>query len=230
MNADNAAYDRCLIVDVIDEGSGIAPEVMPRLFSAFTQEDKARSFGGLGLGLSICRAVVEMHGGTISAKSDGQGCGSTFTVRLPVTQSHQQSAPLPETSRPANGQAEPEKKQPVRILLVEEHADTAMLMRRLLTAQGHEVIVAGSVVDGLAAAQRTGPDLLISDLGLPDGSGLDLMQKLRDAGHHLPAIALSGYGTSADIENSKAAGFAEHLVKPLQSVGPLKAAIRRLGL
>ena len=229
-NGDGQAHGGNLVVEVIDKGSGIAPEMLPRLFNAFEQEEKARTFGGLGLGLSICKAVVEMHGGTISAHSAGVGCGATFTVRLPVAQ-----CPLSPAGRQppqevvADHEAPQEGGRPLRILLVEDHADTAKLMRRLIMAQGHEVTTAGSVADGLAAVQKQKPDMLISDLGLPDGSGLDLMRQILAQGHRFPAIALSGYGTPADIEKSKAAGFAEHLVKPLSRLELLTAAIARLG-
>ena len=107
---------------------------------------------------------------------------------------------------------------------------TAKLMCRLLMIEGHEVVVASCVAEGLQAARDRRPDLLISDLGLPDGSGLDLMRELVARGERVPAIALSGYGTPADVEKSRAAGFGEHLVKPLQSVEVLSAAIARLGV
>jgi PAS domain S-box-containing protein len=221
-----------LVVEVTDEGSGIDPEMLPRLFNAFEQGRRARSFGGLGLGLSICKAVVEMHGGTISASSEGVGCGATFTVRLPVAQCPLQPASAPQrqattSERSVAGQPE---NRPLKILIVEDHADTAKVMRRLLKAEGHYVTVAGTVSEGLACVRQATPDVLISDLGLPDGSGLDLMRELLEQGQHIASIALSGYGTPADVEKSRAAGFAEHLVKPLSSVGPLIAAIARLGV
>jgi len=220
-----------LVVEVIDQGSGIDPQTLPKLFNAFEQEEKSRSFGGPGLGLSICRAVVEMHGGTISAYSEGVGCGATFTVRLPVAQCPLSPAVVePEETRQAPaGKPSAESNRPLRVLLVEDHADTARLMQRLLMADGQEVITAGCVAEGPTAARQASPDVLISDLGLPDGNGLDLMRQLLEEGQRIPSIALGGYGTSADIEKSRAAGFAEHLVKPLSSVDALTSAIARLG-
>jgi PAS domain S-box-containing protein len=221
-----------LVVEVIDNGSGIDADMVPKLFNVFEQEQKARSFGGLGLGLSICKAVVEMHGGTIYARSEGRGRGSTFTVRLPVAQCALAAAverpapPVPAETVPHLHAAG----RPLRVLVVEDHEDTAMMMQVLLRLEGHDVVLAGSVAAGLAAAAEHEPDLLISDVGLPDGSGLDLMQQLIARGDHLPAIALSGYGTPADIEKSKAAGFLEHLVKPLNGVESLAAAIARAGV
>ncbi|MGE5610679.1 MAG: ATP-binding protein [Bacillota bacterium] len=219
-----------LTVEIIDQGSGIDAEAMPRLFSPFEQEGKARSFGGLGLGLSICKAVVEMHGGSISAFSKGVGCGATFTVRLPVTQGSLQNAgdrPVPSGERQIAG-LPLRGSRPLRILLVEDHVDTAKLVRRLLMTEGHDVTTVETIADGLATVRSARPDLLISDLGLPDGSGLDLMRQLLAEGQRIPAIAFSGYGTPGDIEKSKAAGFAEHLIKPI-SVDALTSAIERLG-
>jgi two-component system, chemotaxis family, CheB/CheR fusion protein len=225
-----------LIVEVIDHGSGIAPDMLPRLFNAFEQEQKARSFGGLGLGLSICKAVVEVHGGAISAHSDGSGKGATFTARLPIAQcplaAARDGSPMDADEAQATGgdgkPASPPLKA-IRILLVEDHADTAKLMSRLLMADGHEVTVADSVASALGAVEQAAGklDLLISDLGLPDGSGHDLMRQLVAQGTAIPGIALSGYGAAADIDKSKAAGFAEHLVKPINP-DLIASAIRRV--
>lgn len=220
-----------LVIEVLDQGVGIAPAMLPRLFNAFEQDPSARSFGGLGLGLSICRTVVEMHGGTIAAASAGVGCGATFTVQLPVAQcprSFTDRLPLHEASEQTTSPQT--NASPLRILLVEDHADTAKIMTRLLRAEGYDVATAGSVAAGLSAVRHHPPEVVISDIGLPDGSGLDLMRQLRAEGHHMPAIALSGYGTAGDIEQSRAAGFAEHLVKPLGSVDLLMAALLRLGV
>ncbi len=221
-----------LVVEVIDEGSGIDPQTLPRLFNAFEQDEKARGSGGLGLGLSICRAIVEMHGGTIAAHSEGPGRGATFTVRLPLAQCALAGGAERPRRAEAAGAVEPApaRRRPLRVLLVEDHADTAEMMALLLGTMGHEAVMAGTVAGGLAAAERGRLDLLISDLGLPDGSGLDLIGQLATRGLRIPAIALSGYGTPADIRKSVAAGFAEHLVKPLDGAGPLEAAIARLGL
>lgn len=217
-----------LRVEVIDQGCGIAPDLLAGVFHAFAQAPDARRLGGLGLGLSICKAVLEMHGGTITAHSAGRGQGATFAVRLPL-------APLrPAPSVPASAIAvalvRASGTQPIRVLLVEDHADTAKVMRRMLLAQGYEVILAASVADGLKAVTQQTPDVLISDMGLPDGSGVELLERLRRLGHRFPAIALSGYGAPADIARSLDAGFAEHLVKPLRSVEQLTQALTRLGV
>ncbi|HSK10127.1 MAG TPA: ATP-binding protein, partial [Vicinamibacterales bacterium] len=229
---DGRQYGGNLVVDVIDQGSGIDPQMLPRLFNVFEQGREARGFGGLGLGLSICKAIVEMHGGTISAHSDGVGLGATFTVRLPVAEcALAKEGEALAGEEPAAAQARTvERNGRLRVLLVEDHEDTAEMMELLLMRMGHEVVTARSVAEALAAVAEARPELLISDLGLPDASGLDLIRQLLARGDRIPAIALSGYGTPEDIQKSKAAGFAEHLVKPLNGPAPLAAAIGRLGV
>ncbi|HOB75724.1 MAG TPA: MASE3 domain-containing protein [Phycisphaerae bacterium] len=213
-----------VVVEVHDTGLGIPPESLGRIFRAFEQADHwvTRRFGGLGLGLTITRAIVQMHGGTIEAHSEGMGTGATFRVRLPVLRIESNVPPAESESPGAATKPDaPQSTQqaarprPLRILLVEDHADTVRVMHKLLKACGHQVQSAGGVTAGLELAIREPFDLLISDLGLPDGSGLELIQALRARGRKLPAIALSGYGQEEDLSRSKAAGFDEHLVKPV---------------
>ena len=197
-----------VVAEVNDSGIGIEADALPRIFSAFEQAERSitRQFGGLGLGLTISKALVEMHGGTIEAQSAGRDQGATFRVRLPLT------APA---GRPAAPAAAPlPAVRPLRILLVEDHGVTANMMRKVLTADGHSVETAGDVATALELAGRHDFDLLVSDLGLPDGSGHDLMRELRARGHKFPGIALSGYGQEEDIQRSRQAGFAAHLTKP----------------
>jgi PAS domain S-box-containing protein len=195
------------IITVRDHGVGIDPAMLPRIFEPFEQGSAGttRQFGGLGLGLTISRAMVELHGGQIEASSEGKGKGSTFTVRLPLIDTPVAAAP-PQAPRPF------ERK--LRILLVEDHGDTARIVARLLSRKGHSVTIAGDVASALRSLGEHEFDLLVSDLGLPDGSGVDLMQELRRRGSHLPGIALSGYGQDQDIQRSRDAGFAIHLTKP----------------
>jgi len=206
-----------------DTGIGIEPERLGRIFDAFYQggEDVTRLFGGLGLGLSITRGLVELHGGTISARSPGKGRGSTFTIEFPLS-----LRPAP-ARREAVGPEEPAG-APARlgILLVEDHADTRNVMARLLGSMGHEVVTAGDVASGLKAAGARPFDLVISDIGLPDGSGLDLIRQL-SAGRAVKSIALSGYGHEEDVRKSREAGFTEHLTKPVD-LRVLKGTIDRL--
>ncbi len=210
----------CLTVRITDNGIGIDPEILPRIFDGFEQGERTitRRFGGLGLGLAVSKAIVEMHGGELTAESLGPGCGATFTVRLP-------SGPLPVSTaeRQLAGLGPPEppaEERRLHILLVEDHADTAAAIADLLANLGHRVSVAGSVAEGLAAAAANtgngdGIDVVLSDLGLPDGTGLDLMRELSER-YGLRGIALSGYGMEEDVQRSHDAGFDVHLTKPVR--------------
>ena len=201
-------------VEVSDTGIGIDPEVLPRIFEAFEQAGRriTRRFGGLGLGLAVSRTLMRLHGGDLTAASDGTGEGSTFTVRLPAGIPDRD---LDDTMVIFPREAQPRLDRGLRLLLVEDHADTAEAMADLLSALGHEVTVAGSVAGAREAAQgrELELDLVVSDLGLPDGSGLDLMRELAE--HGLCGIALSGYGMDEDIQRSREAGFSVHLTKPV---------------
>ena len=213
--------DRCE-VRVQDSGIGIPSEVLPRIFNAFEQGEAhiTRQFGGLGLGLAISRALVELHGGTIRAESKGQGQGATFIVELPG------GADQPASKGPAVDESEGRGVKRIRLLLVEDHADTARALTRFLRTAGMEVVAAGDVASAVAAAERESFDLIVSDLGLPDGDGYEIMRAVR-ARQIIPGIAMSGYGMDDDIRRSAEAGFTEHLVKPI-SVPQLIAAIRRV--
>jgi PAS domain S-box-containing protein len=203
-------------IDVHDSGIGIEREALGRIFDAFAQGERSitRRFGGLGLGLAISKALVELHGGTIEAQSDGAGKGSLFRIRLPLVSartSHPAGAPEGVSASRDN-----DALRAFQILLVEDHGDTAELMMTVLEHGGHRVARATDVASALLAAGRDQFDLLISDLGLPDGSGLDLIRKLRGNGSSIPAIAVSGYGQPNDVAQSRAAGFQVHLVKPIE--------------
>ncbi|AGP36881.1 PAS domain S-box protein [Sorangium cellulosum] len=219
-------YDEAaqVVIEVRDQGVGIEPEVLPRIFDAFEQgnADTTRHFGGLGLGLAISRAIVQLHGGTITASSPGRGAGATFRVLLPAARPPAAATP---TQAKAAGTAAP--RRALRILLVEDHEDTAEMMSELLTLTGHTVRIARSVRAALDLVGAEAFDLLVSDLGLPDGSGTDLIASIRCAGHGLKAIALSGYGMEEDRRKTIRAGFLEHLIKPV-SFRDLDAAIQRV--
>ncbi|WP_437642546.1 CheR family methyltransferase [Sorangium sp. So ce854] len=213
-----------VVIEVRDEGIGIDPEVLPRIFDAFEQGDAAtaRHFGGLGLGLAISRAIVQLHGGSITASSAGRGAGATFRVFLPAARPP--AAVAPARARSAGAVA---PRRPLRILLVEDHEDTAEMMSELLTLTGHAVRIARSVRAALDLAGAEAFDLLVSDLGLPDGSGTDLLESLRSTGNGIKAIALSGYGMEEDRRKSTRVGFLEHLIKPV-SFRDLEASIQRV--
>jgi len=206
---------------------------MPRIFNAFEQGERSRTrvFGGLGLGLAISRAIIELHGGTITALSQGQNHGARFIVRLRTVASDLPNEALPEISGSiASG---PVSLRGLRVLLVEDHPDTANLLTRLLRRAGHEVTWAGSLREARELISATGDNpqsrgfnILISDLGLPDGSGHELMRDLASR-HAMPGIALSGYGMKDDILDSMAAGFSRHITKPVDWQ-ELKLAIQKI--
>jgi len=197
-------------VEVNDSGIGIESEALSRVFNAFEQAERSitQQFGGLGLGLAISKALVEMHGGRIEAHSEGRDKGATFRIRLPLT------SPASQPVSPAPSIAPPRLHRPLRVLLVEDHGVTAKMMKMVLNAEGHTVDTAGDVATALEFAGQQEFDLLLSDLGLPDGSGHDLMRQLRERGHRFPGIALSGYGQEEDLQRSRQAGFDAHLTKP----------------
>jgi PAS domain S-box-containing protein len=219
--------DGKLVVDVADTGLGIEPGVLSRIFDAFDQGDKSvtQRFGGLGLGLAIGRSLAEAHGGRLRATSPGLGQGATFTLELPTVDTPTLRL---EIDLPAAEIAEANPSGPLRILLVEDNLDTLRVMERLLKRKGHDVTAADGVVAARRIAEGREFDLLISDLGLADGSGLDLIRTLAASRPApIPGIALSGYGMDEDVRRSREAGFLEHLVKPVDFPG-LEAAIRRV--
>ena len=216
------ARDNRIVIEIQDTGIGIRPEALPKIFNAFEQADRSvtRRFGGLGLGLAICKALMQLHGGAIAAQSAGPDCGATFRLELPTT-----TASKPSGSEDSNG-SKPVAHAGISILLVEDHADTAGLMQRLLRHRGYKVRLATSVADALRCADSGDFHLLISDIGLPDGNGVDLFRQLR-VKRPIKGIALSGFGMEEDIERSRAAGFSEHITKPVD-MSQLQAAIDRV--
>lgn len=205
----NRDKDR-LSIEVVDAGIGIAPEAIQKVFNAFEQGDPEinRSFGGLGLGLAISKALAELHGGTLRAESAGLGHGATFIFELPTV------ARVVTALEPAAGApAEVDRR---RILLVEDHATTAALMARLLRKRGYRVEVAHTKAAAVALGLAEKFDIVISDLGLPDGNGYEVMEALR-SNSPLVGIALTGYGMEADVAQSVKAGFRFHLTKPVDA-------------
>jgi two-component system CheB/CheR fusion protein len=197
-----------VIFEVRDTGRGIAPELFPEIFEVFRQakQDLARSGGGLGLGLALVKLLVELHEGWVRAHSDGLDCGAQFVIELPR---------IEPTREPANTSvSEP---GPRRILIVEDNDDAAALLSALLQARGHEVAMAASGHEALERLERFDAEVILCDLGLPDGmSGYDLAEVLRGQGRdELLLVAISGYGRPQDKQRAKAAGFDDHLTKPV---------------
>jgi CheY-like chemotaxis protein len=208
-----------LTIAVRDTGVGIEPEIMERIFDPFEQGDPSfqRRFGGLGLGLAISKSLAQAHGGTLVAKSEGRDRGSTFVLTMNTVPAPQQGAKEPEIPVEARAQ---------RILLVDDHQDTCTALERLLVRRGHLVATAHNMRSAMETAVRNQFDLLISDVALPDGTGLELMMQLH-AISGIPGIAISGFGNNGDIKKSLEAGFSEHLVKPIK-LEALEAAIGRV--
>lgn len=216
-----------LQIEVSDTGIGIPTSELDHIFQPFEQGETSgdHRFGGLGLGLSIAKAIVDLHHGSITAQSEGPNQGATFTVDLPGAR-EAPSGMIPSLDYP---EAEAEegisisKTPPLRILLVEDHDATLRVLSRLLEKTGHDVMAVNSVSASLEAAATQPFDLVISDLGLPDGSGNEMMERLRDT-YNLRGIALSGYGMEQDLDISRQSGFLVHLTKPID-FNQLKRAI-----
>jgi two-component system CheB/CheR fusion protein len=220
VNVSKTDQDRVRI-QVRDTGIGIATEILPKIFDAFEQGDAniTRQFGGMGLGLAISKALAEMHHGTIRAESGGAGAGSTFTVELPIVSANKDSHAGPTKHAHRNGDA-------LRVLVVEDHAETARLLSKLLGASGHKVKTAGTAAAALELAGKEPFDVIVSDIGLPDATGYDLMKQIR-ARYPMKGIAMSGYGMDDDLRKSREAGFSDHIVKPA-NVAQLERTIRRV--
>ncbi|MEY2528838.1 MAG: hypothetical protein QOJ05_928, partial [Verrucomicrobiota bacterium] len=215
----NNAQDR-LDITFHDTGIGMTPDTLAKLFIPFEQADptKNRHYGGLGLGLAISNALVDLLDGDIRAESPGLGLGSTFTITFPTAD------PAAHTSEPTSPPRKSQDK--VRLLLVEDHEDTARALARLLEHRGFIIQIAPSVATALEVIGRDEFDLLLCDLGLPDGTGIDLITKIRET-RQTPAIALTGFGMQEDVDRAQDAGFDAHLTKPV-NLQKLEATIWRL--
>ena len=199
------------VIQVRDNGVGISAEMLPKVFDLFTQVDRSldRSQGGLGIGLTLVRRLVEMHEGSVEARSDGLGRGSEFIVRLPIYRAKPKaSSPLalPETV----------SCQPSRILVVDDNADGGQSLTQLLRLAGHHVAFAQSGYRAIELAREFSPTIALLDIGLPGMDGYELAKQLRgiETSHRLTLIALTGYGQEEDRRRTKEAGFDHHLTKP----------------
>jgi signal transduction histidine kinase/ActR/RegA family two-component response regulator len=197
------------VVTVRDNGIGIPPEMLTRIFDLFAQADPAaaRVHGGLGIGLTLVKNLVEMHGGTVLARSRGRGTGSEFEVRLPTVAAPSAEATPPRARGPARA---------CKVLIVEDNADTRETLRRVLELDGHEVQEAADGLQGIETALANRPEVVIVDIGLPALDGFEVARRLRASlGQEPLLIALTGYGQPEDRRLSRDAGFDVHLVKPV---------------
>jgi signal transduction histidine kinase/CheY-like chemotaxis protein len=201
---------RDVVLRVVDHGTGIAADVLPQIFDLFIQAAVAndRSKGGLGIGLTLVRRLVELHGGTVDAESEGEGHGSTFTVRLPG---------VPAPAPPATDSPSDIRRPSRRVLLVDDHVDAREMYAVVLQVDGHTVYEAGDGDEALTVFSREQPDVAVVDIGLPGMDGYEVARRIRSApeGRDVTLIALTGYGFPEDRERSRAAGFDRHLVKPV---------------
>jgi CheY-like chemotaxis protein len=202
-------------LSVSDTGIGISPELLPKVFDLFSQAERTpdRAQGGLGLGLALVRSLVELHGGTVAASSEGRGAGSEFTVRLPRLprpgpQAVPAGAPSAGGARPGGG--------PLRVLLVDDNVDAAQTLAMLLESAGHRVTTTHDPTDALLRSRAQRFDAFLLDIGLPGMDGLELARRLRadEHGAHALMVAITGYGQQFDRDSALDAGFDHYLVKP----------------
>jgi CheY-like chemotaxis protein len=205
---------------ISDTGIGMTPETISKLFVPFEQADPTRNrhYGGLGLGMAISNALVDLLEGELSAESGGLGKGSTFKVKFPTTD--------PAVKRSEPDRAPRTSREKVRLLLVEDHVDTARALSRLLENRGYQIEAVPNVATGLEAVECGEFDLLLCDLGLPDGTGIDFIETVRKS-RKTPAIALTGFGMQQDVDRAQRAGFDAHLTKPV-NLQKLEVTIWRL--
>jgi CheY-like chemotaxis protein len=212
---------------ISDTGQGIDPELLLHVFDRFRQSDSSttRRHSGLGLGLSIVRQLVELHGGTVTAESPGEGEGTTFKVILPVTGVHHDPADVDKTTRPMFEGSSPTDPQPalngVRVLVVDDERDSRELVAAVLMARGAEVVSFGSASEALEGMERQAFDVLVSDIGMPEKDGYWLINKVRqrpaERGGRIPAAALTAYAGIEDRERVLLAGYQMHIPKPVEA-------------
>ncbi|HLM75854.1 MAG TPA: ATP-binding protein, partial [Polyangiaceae bacterium] len=221
-------------IRVLDTGRGISRDFLPFVFERFRQADArvTRQFGGLGLGLAIVRHLVELHGGTIQAESEGEGKGSMFTVRLPI----RALLPAPQSAARGHSPSEPPPEPMeqdvlggLRILVVDDEPDTRELVSTLLESAGAETEVAASVAEALDAVARMRPDLVVTDIGMPGEDGYVFLKRLRAAGQRMPAVALTAYARAEDRKQALSAGFQMHVAKPIEPKKLVTTVARLVG-
>jgi CheY-like chemotaxis protein len=197
-------------VTVKDNGIGIAADMLPHLFDPFAQADSSldRTHGGLGIGLTLVRSLAEMHGGSATAQSDGIGCGSEFTIRLP------RAEPMADSAADHDRRHDSRSR---RILVVDDNQDAANTLAMVLSFHGHVAQVASNGPDALSVREQFAPEIVLLDIGLPEMNGYDVARRIRQSnrGDDVMLVAITGYGQPDDRLRSREAGFDHHLVKPV---------------
>jgi CheY-like chemotaxis protein len=212
-------------LEVTDSGKGIPPEFLPYVFDRFRQADSSstRSHGGLGIGLALVRHLVELHGGSVAARSAGPGAGSTFSIRLPVAGPAADTdpiAPVPAATVSRASQAGLPSLEGLRVLVVDDEADARDLLGVILRRRGAAIATAASMAEALEAMDQARPDVVVSDISMPEADGYELIRHIRgratEKGGAVPAIALTAYARDRDRERALAAGFQLHMAKPVE--------------
>jgi CheY-like chemotaxis protein len=216
-------------IHIVDEGEGIRPDFLPFIFERFRQADgsKTRLYGGLGLGLALVKSFVETHGGEVSATSAGEGLGSHFTVQLPRVRPNSQTATPLRSAKRSHGVAD--DKERVRLLIIEDALDTLNMLQMVFELRGYEVTLCQTPSEALRVASSMWFDIVISDIGMPEIDGYELLRRLRELPHlrDVPAVALTGYASQADSRAAESAGFSAHIAKPVDP-GELAARVEHL--
>jgi PAS domain S-box-containing protein len=222
-----------VVITIVDTGIGIEPALLAHIFDRFRQADSTitRRHGGLGLGLAIARHLAELHGGNVKAESAGAGRGSTFTIRLPLASAGGRLGQGEPVAAAMAGSGGGTLLAGVRVLLVEDHRDTAELLRAVLGSQGAGVHVAESLAEALAMLSEANFDVLVSDIGMPDGNGYELVERLREreratGREPLPAVAVTAFAGGEDRERALAAGFYDYAAKPIEPAALINTIAR----
>jgi CheY-like chemotaxis protein len=207
---------------VADTGKGISPDFIGRIFDRFTQQESghARRTGGLGLGLAIVKHLVELHGGTVEAHSGGEGTGSRFTIKVPLAPVHAVRSAARVSSVPPEAVTFPAELDGLKVLVLDDEQDARDLMQTVLEQGRAVVTLASTVAEALESIRRQTPDVIVSDIGMPDEDGYSFIRKLRalprDEGGRIPAIALTAYARAEDRRKALGAGFQNHAAKPIE--------------
>ncbi len=213
------------MIEVADTGVGMSRQLQQSAFEPFVQADETlnRSEGGMGLGLTLVKSLIELHEGQVSVASEGEGCGCVFSINLPITR----RPPAPETTQnPTATKQRPSSE--LRLLIVEDNQDACDMLKMLLDAEGYVVRTAGDGIAALAAIEAEPPDIALVDLGLPELDGYEVAKRVRRklSSDEMRLIALTGYGQPSDRKKTRAAGFDDHLTKPVD-LEALLAAVSR---